>query len=452
MREDDRGRDRQPADMAAQVSLRNQLANLLAEAAEIEHDLLCQYLFAAFSLKRYPEEGVSWAQLEMMRRWAGTLMLVARQEMEHLGLVCNLLTAIGEAPNFRRPAFPIRRDYYPTGQPSELKRFDRDVLLSFVCYEMPRAISPEDWGHLARYIPGFSPEQYDGLFRLYGQIERLFTAIDPAVLFIGPPSAQFLSSSANSPFSAASPRGRTFAPNPKQLPSIYDVSLRAVTDRASALEVVRQIVDEGEGADEHSTTSHFARFIAMHREYCDELQADPGFTPGRAVVANPRLADGEPGAGTPITDERTAQVMRLFNLCYETMLIMLARYFSDTDEGPADMVALGQVVFFPMMTIIMRPLGEVLTQLPAFADDDGARAGPAFSFDRRLALLPHRQAAWRNIQMQLSLMGSLSEELARASAFPATIAARLQLVYENIARIQMNFNNAMVLRGFSNEQ
>jgi hypothetical protein len=54
--------------------------------------------------------------------------------------------------------------------------------------------------------------------------------------------------------------------------------------------------------------------------------------------------------------------------------------------------------------------------------------------------------------MQLSLMGSLSEELARANAFPATIAARLQLVYENIARIQMNFNNAMVLRGFSHEQ
>ena len=30
---------------------------------------MCQYLFAAFSLKRGPDEGVTWSQLELMRRW-----------------------------------------------------------------------------------------------------------------------------------------------------------------------------------------------------------------------------------------------------------------------------------------------------------------------------------------------------------------------------------------------
>lgn len=39
------------------VGTREQLFHLLAEAAEIEHTLMCSYLYAAFSLKRAGERG-----------------------------------------------------------------------------------------------------------------------------------------------------------------------------------------------------------------------------------------------------------------------------------------------------------------------------------------------------------------------------------------------------------
>src|SRR3954451_15749970 len=89
----------QPVTFAGRRAL---LAELLNEAAELEHSLLVTYLFAVFSLKLdVSEGGVSYRQLELMRQWRATILRVARQEMEHLGIVCNLLTSIGEAPRMR---------------------------------------------------------------------------------------------------------------------------------------------------------------------------------------------------------------------------------------------------------------------------------------------------------------------------------------------------------------
>src|SRR5947209_7799002 len=92
------------------------LAEVLCEAAELEHALACKYLFAAFSLKKEESEwdgDVTCQQLELIRGWETSLLLIARQEMEHLALVCNLLTAIGEAPYLRRPNFPVSGRHYP---------------------------------------------------------------------------------------------------------------------------------------------------------------------------------------------------------------------------------------------------------------------------------------------------------------------------------------------------
>jgi hypothetical protein len=72
---------------------------------------MIQYLFAAYSLKRYDYEGLRPDQLEQVRRWASLITLVARQEMEHLGLALNMLSAIGGTPSFSRPNMPQRRVY-----------------------------------------------------------------------------------------------------------------------------------------------------------------------------------------------------------------------------------------------------------------------------------------------------------------------------------------------------
>lgn len=66
------------------IGSREQLLHLLAEAAEIEHTLMCSYLYAAFSLKRADEPGVSEALGETLERWHRTIMDVAIEEMGHL--------------------------------------------------------------------------------------------------------------------------------------------------------------------------------------------------------------------------------------------------------------------------------------------------------------------------------------------------------------------------------
>src|SRR3954452_2462699 len=46
------------------IETRAQLISLLTEAAELEHEILCCYLFACFSLKDDVAEGVTGEQLE----------------------------------------------------------------------------------------------------------------------------------------------------------------------------------------------------------------------------------------------------------------------------------------------------------------------------------------------------------------------------------------------------
>ena len=96
-----------------QISKRQELVERLLAAAELEHQFTCMYLFAAFSLKK-ETEGASFNDLgvEITRRWASTIYMVSRQEMEHLAIVNQLLAAIGEPPCFYRRNIPYQPDFF----------------------------------------------------------------------------------------------------------------------------------------------------------------------------------------------------------------------------------------------------------------------------------------------------------------------------------------------------
>lgn len=59
-----------------QIRNREELIQVLGIASELEHNLMCQYLFAAYSLKRYPGEGITSVQLDTARRWGALITLV----------------------------------------------------------------------------------------------------------------------------------------------------------------------------------------------------------------------------------------------------------------------------------------------------------------------------------------------------------------------------------------
>ena len=123
---------------------REALIYTLGKAAELEHLVMLQYLFAAVSLKRTVDEGLTPEALAAVGRWRATLLEISAQEMLHLALVQNLLTAVGAAPRFARPNFPMRAYAYPAGVRIELMPFGEAALRHFAFLERPEGMDVED--------------------------------------------------------------------------------------------------------------------------------------------------------------------------------------------------------------------------------------------------------------------------------------------------------------------
>jgi len=126
------------------VAHREQLWWLLAEAAQLEHMIMCEYLYAEFSLKDGSGDGLTAGQAEAVGRWRTTLREIAVEEMLHLALVSNLMTAIGAAPVFGRPNFPQRSGYFPAGVQLDLLPFGEQALRHFLFLERPEGMELHD--------------------------------------------------------------------------------------------------------------------------------------------------------------------------------------------------------------------------------------------------------------------------------------------------------------------
>ena len=421
---------------------RVRLAGALDEAAELEHSLCCQYLYAAFSMKRQLHEGLTPGQIDLVRDWETSLLMVARQEMEHLGLVNNILTAIGEAPHLVRPDFPLTPNYYELNVASKLEAFSKQAMGRFLLFELPDNLAPDELARLDKVMPGldwrrYRRRQHHTIGALYEGIDRLLVECDKAGgLFIGPESAQFITGGNN----IQGVRGAA-----TQGISIYDIDLKGVFDLKSARDAVQQIIVEGEGPPEHRENSHFGRFLTILEQLEAETRRDPAFAPARNVIDDPRtwIAGGDAQkAGTPIRNPLTNRVSEVFDLAYASLLLLLMRFFSATEQSQSDAQALESAAFFPMMTMVIRPLGELLTELPATNERDGPRAGPSFGFERRVALLPHREAAFQVIHGSLETLYAVIAAVAVDPKLDKRIAERLDFVAQNVWCIARNFADA----------
>src|ERR1700720_3996940 len=127
-----------------QVGSREELVYLLGDACEIEHGLMCEYMYAQFSLKRSVEEGLTTEQLTRIQVWDATLIDIIKQEMLHLALATNILTAVGAAPHFERPNFPVMSRWYPSGVKIALLPFGERALRHFIYLERPEGMALDD--------------------------------------------------------------------------------------------------------------------------------------------------------------------------------------------------------------------------------------------------------------------------------------------------------------------
>ena len=136
------------------VNHREELAELLTEAVEVEHNLMCCYLYAAWSLKHGVADGLTETQAAEVERWRRVILGVAIDEMAHMANANNLLSAIGSRPHLGRPNFPVSPGYHPADVVVQLRRFDRGTLDHFVFLERPEGVDLPDgegFEHAFRY-------------------------------------------------------------------------------------------------------------------------------------------------------------------------------------------------------------------------------------------------------------------------------------------------------------
>ncbi|MFN2521170.1 MAG: ferritin-like domain-containing protein [Candidatus Limnocylindria bacterium] len=376
------------------IEHREALAYMLHEAAEIEHLVMCQYLFAAFSLKRSTDEGVTAEQLAAIRRWRKTVMGVAKQEMLHFALAQNLLVAIGWAPHFERPSLPAPAHHFPPGVQFALLPFGERALRHFLFLERPEGISIDDadgFEAVARAQPYSThaeeeeivphPQDFSTVGHLYHAIvqgfERLVEKHGESRVFVGPPEAQATAEMFGWP------------------------ELTAVVDLASAKAACETIVEQGEGASGEWRTAHFGRFHDIYDELLEMLERDPGFAPARPSLAGIVRPISSDLALPLIDDHTTSHVADLFNVVYEVLLQVLARFFVQDGDGGSDRRVLADVAVGLMFDAI-DPLGELLTRMPFGPIRPEATAGPTFElFFESGYLFPHRRAAWVLLEERL---------------------------------------------------
>lgn len=414
-------------DNPVRINSREELIYLLSEAAEVEHGVMCSYLFAVFSMKDGASDGLTDLQFDAVRRWKKDLRAICAQEMAHLSLACNMLTAVGAAPQFRRPNFPQGSRYYPPGFSLALNPFSQQTLQHFIFIERPEGMEMDDppifeQAEAAPTAPVVSsdvtaePRGFATIGELYHGIEdgfrNLVDRLGEEGLFIGPPRAQATTDYFNFP------------------------ELIAVTDLATAIQACETIVKEGEGARGDWEAAHYGRFIRMQEEYERLKREDPNFEPARPVLANPFTRIPSDSQDVNLLDEPfSVEVCDLFDDCYEILLQMLARFFAHTEESEDELKALVNAAIDAMFTVI-EPLGVYATTLPAGPSHPGLNAGPGFHFFRTVHTLPHRHAAWLFFQERLRELSLYSAELAeRPDGGPVLgrVASALERLADNLA-------------------
>ncbi len=288
-----------------------ELLRLLREAAEIEHDLMIQYLYGAFSLKPAYAELVGGPQPN-----SSSLMGVVIEEMQHLGAVNRLLVELDAAPVLTRQDFPYEHDIYPFA--FELEPLGEVSLAKYTyCEAPPDALQT-------------ASETGNGSPRLLGRLQTTL--------------------------------GDRIAPN--HVGPLYDAVIATLGEVKEAgvvhidfdawFEDLERIKDEGE-------VGHFEFFRSLYegshpllRDVPDvwNLSADDARHPCYQVPSNPTAYQGHPNS---IEDPDLRALAWLGNLNYWVMLSLLDASYRR--KSPLELAF--------SLTIMMGPVWSIARQLPA---------------------------------------------------------------------------------------
>lgn len=406
------------------VMSREKLLHALYEAAELEHNLMCIYLYAAFSLKDENDTGVSPTEAEAINRWRRTILSIALEEMGHLTAVWNITSALGGAPRFGRTNFPIDAGFLPAGIVVKLAPFNLEVLQHFVFLERPEG-SPEPDG------AGFEPElrstrppaayrltpsgfDYDTVGRFYAWIEdglrKLVAQSDENSVFCGDSTLQLTAT------------------------EVPLAGITAVTDLASALGALQTIIEQGEGAPAHTNTSHFHKFATIRDELIQLQSANPAFKPAHPVAHNPVLRKPpKPEGRVWIEDAAAIETVDLANAVYGLALRLLAASYGIPRPSPTKAVYVDASV---ALMHALEKLSQRAARLPAGPSNPNCNAGISFTALRDAGSLPPTESTHqvlreraKELAAAAAAMDVADPRLATACSIISKVAAKLDLPF-----------------------
>jgi rubrerythrin len=311
------------------ITTPEQLRDHLAVAMRVELSTIPPYLYAMYSIEDPHAEA------------ARLIVSIVAEEMLHLALAANLLTAVGGEPAFLerdlQPAYPSLLAHHRPALPMHLAPASVELVRStFMVLERPGAAAAPE------------ADEYHTLGQFYAAVEAAFEEL-----------------SAGGPLFVPGAESRQLAGHHMYGPVEFDAEdsggLVLVTDLASAKEAIEVIVHQGEGLGEerwadpsHQELTHYAKLARIGH----------GTVPIGPVLplrTDPRSAD-YPDAVRRISDLTNATYRALFH-------VLDALYRPDVDRRPLVRALYG------LMSGALGPLARHLTTLPL---GDGTVAGPTF--------------------------------------------------------------------------
>lgn len=424
-------------DKPPDVSWHDYLVMLLHVAAELEHALMVQYLYAAYSLDSRGEQ-VPERHRETVERWRASILAVAKEEMGHFITVQNTLVLLGAPLNMRRDDFPWDVAYVPF--PFKLEPLTLDSAAAYLFAEMP----PEDElkkqrkaGHrryrqflrrekkgtrftrsekqevedLAKARAGAEGRKPHRVDVIYEKIIDLMSCREriPDTVFRDetyPAQANWddwgrrYAPPLKMPDAEGEPAAARFGPAWAQRAHVL---VMPAATRKQAVDALKALSEQGEAqhlGDEKldAEHSHFDRFLEVYQEYKAILEKHPDFRPARDAAINPNMRRPADAEGY-IVNERTRDWAKLANLRYRMLLLYIVHSLRAAlvpIRGEPDLRAMLMHKAFGEM-YNLKALANLLMRMERYGDIRGPGprfAGPPFAmpYDDNL---PHlERAAW----------------------------------------------------------
>jgi len=358
---------------------RDEMIFLLHTAAEIEHSLMIQYLYAAYSLpKTFPQIG-----------WRLILLGIAREEMGHLMSAQNLLLALGAPLNFDREDYPFNA-FYPFS--FELRPLSVQSLARYVLAEMPDLVAvPPGLGFdpaEVRQDAGAAPDEINRVGALFELMIELTAELGAAAIN-----------------------------------NLVLAEVGSVPDMASLLDQIGE-QGEGPGLPAVSDNSHFVRLFKVYKAAKTHVGA--GGTLALDVPHDPSVLD--PTAPGYIAHPEASAWADVFNHHYRWLLAIIEHFLR------SDVTAVRQQLVlwaFEEMTVALPRISAHLTTLP-LRDAQALQAAPPFELPYTLALPTRAADLWRHQELMaihaVAQLAAIAGDSALKTQISAISEPRLEVI------------------------